>query len=170
MQGLPSLRAELILTLLRDVLADPRRDDFQIVHFSIQADHIHLIVEARDDDALAWGLRSAIIRLARRANARLRRRGRFWGDRHHRRELATPSEVRNALVYVLANARKHLAVAPHLERIDRFSTAFAFGGWVRPVPARLASRAPPLRPPTTWLLATGWRRAGGLLRFTESPR
>ena len=38
---------------------------------------------------------------------KLGRKGAVWADRHHRRELTTPSEVRSAMVYVLQNYRRH---------------------------------------------------------------
>ena len=40
-------------------------------------------------------------------NAIAMRRGSLFRDRHHRRELRTPTQTRNALVYVLFNERKH---------------------------------------------------------------
>jgi hypothetical protein len=50
-------------------------------------------------------MRSFSVRVAMRVNRRvlLRTRGHVWGDRHHRRELTTPGEVRNVLVYVHNN-------------------------------------------------------------------
>ena len=68
-------------------------------------------------------------RFASRAlNALLLRRGRFWSDRWHGRALGSPREVRHALVYVLANFRKH--ARQRLPRgVDAFSSALAFDGW-----------------------------------------
>ena len=44
-----------------------------------------------------------MIRIARVLNKLWRRRGRVFADRYHDRILKTPREVKNALVYVLAN-------------------------------------------------------------------
>jgi hypothetical protein len=85
-----------------------RGGSLRVVHDSIQADHLHVILEADDHTALSNGMRSFAIRIALRVNRLLaRERGHVWGDRHHRRDLTTPSEVRNALVYVLSNHIKH---------------------------------------------------------------
>jgi REP element-mobilizing transposase RayT len=97
----PTLR----LALVRAARRDPER--FRIVHFSIQRDHIHLIVEARDKSSLSSGMRGLMIRTARYVNDLLGRRGAFWADRWHGRALASPRAVRNGIVYVLANFRKH---------------------------------------------------------------
>jgi REP element-mobilizing transposase RayT len=148
---------------------------FRVVHFSVQWDHVHLIVEASDERALSAGVRSVAIRIARYVNALLSRRGRFWADRWHGRALASPGEVRNALVYVLANFRKH-ANAPLGGGIDAFSSAAVFDGW------RAAGELPRAGPPVhgamgrwvvvsrtkTWLGAVGWRRRG-LIGVEEAP-
>jgi REP element-mobilizing transposase RayT len=104
-KGLPSLRSDRLHRLLREAIRSTRREGFRIVHYSVQADHVHLVVEADDPIALTSGMRSFSVRVAMRVNRRvlLRTRGHVWGDRHHRRELTTPSEVRNVLVYVHNN-------------------------------------------------------------------
>src|SRR5260221_14680673 len=80
---------------------------FRVVHFSVQVDRLHLLVEARDKVSLSRGVGGASIRLARAVNRLLRRHGRGWSDRYHARPLPTPREVRNALVYVVMNLTKH---------------------------------------------------------------
>jgi hypothetical protein len=158
------------------ILRDARR--FRVLHFSVQWDHVHLIVEASDARALAGGVRSIAIRIARYVNQLVTRRGRFWADRWHGRDLATPRAVRNALVYVLANFRKHTR-----ERlpggVDAFSSASAFDGWRGFVNGAPLPRAGPalhgalarfvcVSPSDTWLASVGWRRRG-LIGIAERP-
>ena len=153
-------------------------EQFRIVHFSVQWDHLHLIVEASDARALSSGLRSIAIRVARSVNELVCRRGRFWADRWHGRDLESPREVRNALAYVLANFRKH-AASSLPAGIDAFSSANRFDGWHGyDDGAELPRAGPPfhrtlrewidVRAPRTWLAARGWRRAG-LVRVDEAP-
>ncbi len=147
-------------------------DGFHVVHYSLQADHIHLIVEAADARALSCGMRRLVIRLAKRINevVRRRRHGKIWGDRYHRHDLTSPREVRHALVYVLQNGRKHGCVGRNA--LDPLSTASTFNGWAAPV-ARTRDGpdgAEDTAPPSTWLLEVGWRRAGGALDPSETPR
>jgi putative transposase len=138
---------------------------FRVVQFSVQNDHLHLIVEARDTDVLARGVQGLAIRLAKKINGALRVHGPVWADRFHARELTTPRAVRNALVYVLMNAKKHgMRTA---RGVDGFSSAPWFDGFARPPPA--SAGAPPVRAPRTWLAGVGWRR-GGLVRLGERPR
>ncbi|HEV8549964.1 MAG TPA: transposase, partial [Polyangiaceae bacterium] len=93
----PSVR----LALLRAARRDP--EAFRVLHYSVQHDHVHLVVEARDQRALSRGMQGIAIRVARYVNDLLMRRGALWADRWHGRALKTPREVRNAIVYVLAN-------------------------------------------------------------------
>jgi hypothetical protein len=48
-------------------------------------------------------MRGLMVRLAKRVNKLLFRRGRFWADRWHGNALTAPRQVPNALVYVLQN-------------------------------------------------------------------
>ena len=64
---------------------------FRIAHFSIQHDHVHLIVESSSKRALARGMKGLTCRLAKTLNRTTRRRGQVLRDRYHARPLTTPS-------------------------------------------------------------------------------
>ena len=68
-EGLPSLRRERTLTLLRDALAaGADRFGFRLVEYSIQSNHVHLLVEAQDERALGRGMKGLLVRLAKALN------------------------------------------------------------------------------------------------------
>lgn len=85
------------------------RTDFRICHVSIQGNHLHLIVEADDERALARGMQAFQISCARHLNAEISRAtgrprtGTVFVDRYHAEPLETPRQVHNALAYVLNN-------------------------------------------------------------------
>jgi REP element-mobilizing transposase RayT len=170
---LPSFRSEAVRRLVIGLLAPGRRhtlDDLRVIHFSIQSDHVHLIVEGGDRHRLSAGLRSFVIRFALRLNRLLGRiKGKVWADRYHRHDLKTPTETRNALAYVLANYKKHGVVDRDVPALDPFSTAWQFDGWTLP-PLRVIEtvRWPPRRA-RTWLLVRGWRRAGPPIAPSFAP-
>jgi REP element-mobilizing transposase RayT len=148
-----------------------RRETFRVVHYSIQPNHLHLIVEATSKLALARGMQGLASVLARRVNRKLHRRGSLFGDRYHAHTLATPTEVRHAIVYVLKNYEKHSEPIPDrgtapVDGIDPCSSAHWFGGWAQP--AEPPGKPPPVAAPRTWLLSTGWKRSGLLARH-ERP-
>jgi REP element-mobilizing transposase RayT len=166
------------LALLRAGQRDPKT--FRLVHFSVQHDHVHLIVEANDKRSLSSGIRSVAVRVARYVNDLLARRGTLWADRYHSRPLRTPSEVRRALVYVLANFRKH-ALSSRPSGIDPCSSGAWFDGWcvgnssgVPPSAQCARSQVgarrdePVVAAAATWLARVGWRRHG-LIGLDEGP-
>jgi len=141
------------------------RGRFRVAHYSVQRDHVHLIVEATSSVDLASGMKSVGSRLARAVNRVFARRGAVLRDRFHAHALRTPRDVRNAIAYVLLNARRHAAklgrrIDP-LGRIDPASSGRWFTGWSERVAADTAVvGAPAVARPHTWLLSFGWRRAG----------
>src|SRR5215470_2928407 len=163
----PNLRNQRNGAVIEGAIGDANRAGrIAIVHYSIQSNHIHVIVEADDRDALMRGVQGLTIRLARRLNHATGRRGRVFADRYHPRALHSPREVRIAIIYVLQNVRHH--GSPSAE-IDYYSNGRWFDGWLAP---RARPREPcPTARPTTWLLATGWReRGGGPIAVADGPR
>jgi len=161
--GLPSLRADDTHALIRQALKESARSDFRAVEYSVQSNHLHLLVEAEDERALSRGMLGLSTRLARRVNRLWRRRGRVFADRYHARILRTPSEVRAALVYVLHNARKHgVWIA---RGADVYSSGLEFDGWRE----KGADSERLLERPRTWLFSRGWRR-WGLIGLLELPK
>jgi hypothetical protein len=127
--NLPSLRALATFATLSEAFARANRANFRLTQFSVQTDHVHLIVEASSRDSLIRGLQGLGGRAARALNRSWRRTGKVWNARYHARALTTPREVRNGLVYVLLNFRKHLHVATGT---DPRSSATWFEGWSEP--------------------------------------
>jgi REP element-mobilizing transposase RayT len=145
------------------------RFGFRLTQFTVQGNHVHLICEARDREALSRGMQGLAIRIARRVNRRTGRSGRLFAERYHARILRTPSEVRGALAYVLCNFRRHGHPGAGRDWIDELSSARYFDGWTRPI-RRWAMDRPecPVVPPSAWLLREGWRKCG-LIRPDEHP-
>jgi putative transposase len=163
--GLPPLRENVLAEIVQHSIGAVQRDAFRVVHFSIQTNHLHMIVEAHDELALARGMQWLNARIARTVNRTLRARGSVWRERYHARELRTPRSVRNAIVYVLMNAKKH--GHRFASGIDALSSAPWFDGFAMTV-KRAASESP-VRAPRTWLAGIGWRKRG-LIRADERPR
>ena len=162
-EDVPSLRRESGFVAALRSFVRGSKDWFRVVHFSVQTDHVHLIVEADSRLGLIRGMQGLAVRCAKAINRELGRRGSVWASRYHARDLKSPREVRKALVYVLLNFRKHLHAAPG---IDPRSSGRWFDGWAG------ATRRPPPTPlaePQTWLLRFGWRLGGGLIDVREGP-
>jgi REP element-mobilizing transposase RayT len=145
------------------------REGFRLIHYSVQGNHLHLLVEADDRAALMRGAKGLSVRLARALNGVMGRNGHVFADRYHVQLLTGPARVRWALRYVLCNARKH--ASQRGERysagwLDPFSSARFFDGWRggdQPEPSDDS-----ISHPRSWLLTAGWRKRG-LIAPDEVP-
>jgi REP element-mobilizing transposase RayT len=130
--GVQSLRRGKVCATVRAALtAGGHKPTFRVVEFNVLSNHLHLLVEADGLVSLARGMQGLQVRLARRINRLLGRTGSLFASRYHARALRTPREVRNALRYVLLNARHHAAErGRQLARdwIDPYSSAPWFAG------------------------------------------
>jgi REP-associated tyrosine transposase len=168
--NVPNLRRRACFAALRTAfMLGKDRFGFRLVHFTVQGTHLHLICEAKDREALTRGMQGLAIRIARRLNRRMGRKGRLFAERYHARTLGSPTEVRRALAYVLNNSRRHAGPDVSFARdwIDPLSSAPWFDGWKWP-PMSWPESDPPISAPATWLLATGWRLRG-LIAPDEAP-
>jgi hypothetical protein len=180
--GLPSFRKQRIHGVIAGVLRDQRKrryaNDFRVVHFSIQSNHVHLIVEADTEKAgeegyaaLRAGISGFEIAVARRLNKLLSRTGSVWADRYHRRDLKTPREVWNGLAYVFGNYTHHGEWSYGDGVVDIHSSAWRFDGWDRP-PFTFEESSEwswPVCAAETWLLGTGYLTHGHLPLVTVHP-
>ncbi len=146
------------------------RDDFRVVHLSIQRDHVHLLGEASDRMALARGMQAFQISAAKHINATMNRRGTVFPDRYHAEIIRSRRRARNALAYVLNNWRKHHEPLVREYAVDPFSTAIHFDGWrdLHETGFPASYEPLPVWKPKTWLLSDGWRLYG-LVATTERP-
>jgi REP element-mobilizing transposase RayT len=173
--GLPSLRRREVLAALQ---AGLRISELAVIHFSVLSNHLHLLIEARHPEALARRMQGLTIRLAKAINRIAGRRGTVFRERYHVRVLKTPTEVRNAIRYVLLNERNHRG-GGRVE-LDRHSSALLVNDaawstllgprWRRVIgfpkewepenrEKAQAEMKVLVKEPRTWLLRTGWSRA-----------
>jgi REP element-mobilizing transposase RayT len=143
---------------------------FRICQFSVQGNHIHMVIEADGAAALSEGMRAWTIRVARAINRVLARKGKVFPDRYHAVRLRTARQVRAALCYVLQNARRHKLDVP-AGSPDPFSSAWWFTGWTDDrwrQGLKAAEDGPTVALAEGWLLRIGWRK-WGLIGVGEVP-
>jgi REP element-mobilizing transposase RayT len=131
--------------IVRAFAAHRGRYPLRLIEFTVQGNHLHLVVEADSNLALSRGMQGLAIRIARALNAMMNRQGRVFADHYHSRLLRTPTELARAIAYVLGNAAHHSG--------RRNADPFASSG------IALEVRARALEAPQTRLLRIGWRRA-----------
>jgi REP element-mobilizing transposase RayT len=105
--GVGYLRSQSRAQIIRAAIDEMERFGVRVIDYSIQGNHLHLIVEAQDAAALSRGMQSLGIRIAKRLNALSGRHGGVLADRYHAHVLRSRREVANAVRYVLRNYRHH---------------------------------------------------------------
>jgi putative transposase len=187
---MPSLQCKKLYSQIRRCLKRARLFGMATLHFNVLSNHIHLIVEAPDNNTLARSMQSLGSSLGKatrkqlnaqaenkkfQSQASLRSKKRVFKGRYHLHILKTPTEVKNAMEYVLLNHSKH---SKTLEHMTRFSSAYAFKEWKTLLGHRFryliadeynfleSKNAHDLHedvivPPRSWLSREGWKRACG---------
>jgi hypothetical protein len=135
-----------------------RRSGLRVVHFSVQGNHLHAIVEADGTRDFTAGMRSLAIRIARGLNRMMGRTGPVFADRFHAHVLRTPAEVRNAVRYVLGNFESHASRRGEPTSSKAWVDPFSSAAVKTPLDAQQALFVVPATVEArTWLL----RRGGG---------
>jgi REP element-mobilizing transposase RayT len=173
-KGVPRLRKGRAYRAIRRALAKCLgMDSFRVCHVSIQANHLHFIVEASDDRALSAGMQRLNIITARALNRELGRKGSLFAFRYHATQITSPRQARHCLAYVLSNWRRHRedegSERAQLAKLDPYASGLSFDGWNAPRFEAPADYTPlPVSQPSTWLLRVGWRKHG-LIDVHETP-
>lgn len=172
--GLPNLRRKDLFQAFKDATRKAKIRGIRVIHFSVQINHVHLLLECPDPKELSRQIQSLTISLSKRVNHRLKRIGAVFKDRYHVHVLRTPSETRNALGYVLTNDYKHRGAKGRVD-LDLYSSALLVAdetwkkllgrNWMRIVgfppfhhdDSRTLQAI--VQEPKTWLLRQGWEKA-----------
>ncbi len=135
--GLPSLRGRrLWQAVRRSLLLCRDRGRFRIVHFSVQGQDIHLIVEADDRQALSRGVQGFKISVARRLNRVCERSGTVFADRYGERVIQDPLQCRHAVGFVLGSPghtsarHERWAITPQTRLLRELNEWRGEGMWV----------------------------------------
>jgi len=120
-----NLRSQRCFGLVSAALrAVQRREGFRVIHFSVQGNHLHLIIEAEDRATFTGGARALLIRLAKSLNALMGTRGRVYADRFHETIVTSRRQMQVVVRYVLENHVRHMRkLGKSAPSIDRCSSA-----------------------------------------------
>lgn len=96
------IRNKDCLRLLKRAILNARAKGLRVIHYSMQSNHIHIIVESACNNRLSSGMRSLTVTFAKGL-----KRGRVQLERYHLHVLKSVKETKNAIRYVLFNQQKH---------------------------------------------------------------
>ena len=166
-RGLPSLRTPRAYRVLeRAFRAGKEKEGFGLYQFSVQRDHIHLIVEVNNRMELSRGMQGLAIRIAKAINKHWGgRQGTVFAERYFARALEKPMQVWRAIRYVVNNARKHGEWSSDTQP-DPFSSGRWLHCWEHLPGIRWPTRSPPLARARHYLTIS-WRNFP--LALTDLP-
>lgn len=124
------LKNKFILKSLHSSIKKARKIGLKIIHYTLEYDHVHLLVETDNKTALARGMQSFGISFSKSINKIKKAQGKVFKTRYHYRKLKTPAEVKNVFNYIFGNSLKHKKaisiVSPYnsLMAIDNFSNLY----------------------------------------------
>jgi REP element-mobilizing transposase RayT len=96
------IRTEKLLDIINRSIEHAKLKNLHIICFTIQSNHIHLIAETQNNKTLSSGMRSVTNTIAKNL-----KKGSMQIERYHLHVLRNPTEVRNAISYVMTNDLKH---------------------------------------------------------------
>ncbi|WP_408095458.1 hypothetical protein ACJVC5_10480 [Peredibacter sp. HCB2-198] len=96
------IKNKFCLKLLKRAIMNARKQGLRVNQFSLQSNHVHLIIEAENNEILTRGMRSLTITFAKGLN-----KGKVQIERYHLHVLKTIKEAKHAVQYVLFNQQKH---------------------------------------------------------------
>jgi REP element-mobilizing transposase RayT len=97
-----TIRNKQTLKLLKRAIHNARLQGLKIIHYSLQTNHIHLIIEADSNLTLSQGMRSLTITMAKGLKM-----GSVQIARYHLHVLRTIKLTRTVVHYVLFNQQRH---------------------------------------------------------------
>lgn len=101
------LRNKDVLKQLHDSIKKARKIGLRVIHYTLEFDHVHLLVEVDSNQQLAKGMQSFGISFSKGINKIKAQVGKVFKTRYHFRKLKSPNEIKNVIFYILGNSLKH---------------------------------------------------------------
>lgn len=96
------IRNKEFLPILKRAILNGRRKGLRVLHYSVQSNYIHFIIEADSNRILESGMRSLTVTIVKGIN-----KGKVQMERFHLHVLNSIREFKNAVYYVCHNEAKH---------------------------------------------------------------
>lgn len=96
-----------ILKALHHAIKRARLKNLKVIHYTLEYNHVHLLVESSDNKILHQGMQALGISLSKAINRIKRLKGGVYKHRYHFRQISSPRELKNVLHYIFHNGIKH---------------------------------------------------------------
>jgi REP element-mobilizing transposase RayT len=102
-----NLKNKIILSILKKSIMNARKMGLRVIHYSLEYDHVHLLVEAADNFILGKGMQAFGITFSKALNRLRKIKGTVYKHRYHFRKIVGARQLKNVLNYIFSNGLKH---------------------------------------------------------------
>lgn len=96
-----------LLKSLHHAIKRARLKSLRVIHYTLEYNHLHLLVEADNNKHLGQSMQALGISLAKAINKYKGVKGAVYKHRYHLRKIHTARELKNVLHYIFQNGMKH---------------------------------------------------------------
>jgi len=101
------LKNKSILSILKKAILNTRKQGLRVIHYSLEFDHVHLLIEAENNLILAKGMQSFGVTFSKAINRLRKLKGGVYKHRYHFRRIVGARQLKNVLNYIFSNGVKH---------------------------------------------------------------
>lgn len=101
------IQSKRMLKRLHHAIYRARLKGLRIIHYTLEYNHVHLLVEAGNHEILHKGMQALGISLSKSINRLKNKKGAVYKHRYHFRQISSPRDLRNVVNYILNNGIKH---------------------------------------------------------------
>lgn len=101
------IKNKRILKALHHAIKRARLQRLKVIHYTLEYNHAHIVVEAINNKILHKGMQALGISLAKAINKIKQLKGTVYKHRYHFKKLSSRRELKNALHYIFKNGIKH---------------------------------------------------------------
>ncbi|MGZ3789032.1 MAG: transposase [Bacteriovorax sp.] len=101
------MKNKSVLGLLKRAIKNARRQGLKVIHYSLEYDHVHLLIEADNNYILGKGMQAFGVTLSKAINRMRKLKGGVYKHRYHFRHISSARELKNVMNYIFTNGLKH---------------------------------------------------------------
>lgn len=101
------IQNKIVLKTLHRAIIRGRLKGLKVLHYTLEYNHVHLLVEASNNQVLHKGMQALGITFAKGINKFKRNKGGVYKHRYHFRQISSLRDFRNVLNYIFNNGVKH---------------------------------------------------------------
>lgn len=114
------IQSKKLLKALHHAIARARLKNLKVIHYTLEYNHVHLLVETNDHRILHAGMQALGISFSKAINKVKSLKGHVYKHRYHQRKIGSARELKNVLLYIFNNGKKHKRTN---KRIDLYNSA-----------------------------------------------